>query len=118
MIAMNFDDLMIVIVVGGIALAGAYISAEYRSWRNQGAALRRRDSVLRELHEASLSHQQTALLEPSVVRLQKFTDTDAAAADEFAGGEDRRRSQARSGSQHPFVERRVREQQQASHRAI
>jgi hypothetical protein len=115
MIAMNFDDVFIGIVVGGIALSGAYIRAEYRSWRSRGAALRRRDSVLHELHAASLSQQQDALLEPSVVRLQKFTDTDAAAADEIAAGEAPRRSHAQSGSQRiPFVERRARERHQAT----
>jgi hypothetical protein len=113
---MNFDNVFLVIVVGGIALSGAYIRAEYRSWRSQGAAVRRRDAVLRELHAASLSRQQDALLEPSIVQLQRFIDTDAAAADEIAAGEAPRRSHARSGSQHnPFVERRTRERHQVTH---
>jgi hypothetical protein len=117
MIAMSFDDVLIGIVVGGIALAGTYIRAEYLFWRNQGAAARRRGSVLRELHAASLSQQQNAHLEPSVVELQTFTDTLAAATDEIADGEARRRSQARSGAQrnHPFVERRARERHPATY---
>jgi hypothetical protein len=114
---MSFDDVLIAILVGGIALAGAYIRAEYRAWCTRGAAARRRGSVLRELHAASLSQQQNAHLEPSLVELQTFTDTPAAAADEIADGEAQRRAQARSGSQrnHPLVERRARARHQATH---
>jgi hypothetical protein len=114
---MSFDDVLIAILVGGIALAGAYIRAEYRAWRTRGAAARRRGSVLRQLHAASLSQQQNTGLEPSVVELQTFTDTLAAPADEIADGTARRRAQARSGSQrnHPFVERRARERHPATH---
>jgi hypothetical protein len=30
---MNIDDLMIAIIIGGIGLTGAYLSAEFMSWR-------------------------------------------------------------------------------------
>jgi hypothetical protein len=114
MFAMSFDDLFIGIVVGGIALSAAYIGAEYRSWRNRGAAERRRASILRELHAASLSQQHSAHLEPTFVYLQRFTDTVAAAGNEAADAG--RRSQARSASPRtqPLVDRRTREQHQAS----
>jgi hypothetical protein len=113
---MSFDDFFIGIVVGGLALSAAYIRAEYRAWRYDGAAERRRASILRELHAASLSQQQGAHLEPSLVQLQQFTDTAAAAGEEVAGGEAGRRLQARSGSprNQPFVERRTRERHQAT----
>jgi hypothetical protein len=111
---MNFDDLFIGMVVGGIALSAAYIGAEYRSWRNLGAAERRRASILRELHAASLSQQHSANLEPTLVQLQRFTDAAAAAGDEIADAG--RRAQARSASPRtqPFAERRTRERHQAS----
>jgi hypothetical protein len=112
---MSFDDFFIGIVVGGLALSAAYIRSEYRSWRNQGAAERRRASILRELHAASLS-QQNAHLEPSLVQLQQFTDSAGAAGDEVADGEAGRRSQARSGSprSQSFVERQTRARHQAT----
>jgi len=90
--AVSLDDFFIGIVVGGIALSCAYIRAEYRSWRSRGAAKRRRDFILRELHAASLSQQQNADLEPSVVQLQEFPDADAAAGEEGAADEAARRS--------------------------
>ena len=111
---MSFDDLFIGMVIGGIALSAGYIAAEYRSWRNLGAAERRRASILRELHAASLSQQHGSNLEPTLVQLQRFTDTAAAAGDEVA--DTGRRSQARSASPRtqPFADRRSREQHQAS----
>ena len=109
---MSFDDLFIGIVIGGIALSAGYIAAEYRSWRNLGAAERRRASFLRELHAASLSQQHSSNLEPTLVQLQRFTAT--AAGDEVADAG--RRSQARSASPRtqPFADRRSRERHQAS----
>lgn len=95
-IAVSLDVFFIGIVVGGIVLSCAYIRAEYRSWRSRGAAERRRDSILRELHAASLSQQQNADLEPSVVQLQKFPDADVAAGEEIADGEAARRSSTRA----------------------
>ncbi len=109
---MNFDDLYIAMVVGGIALSAAYLAAEYRSWRNQGAAERRRASILRELHAASLSQQHNAHLEPTLVQLQKFTDTAAAAGEEVADAGSRSRSG--SARTQPFVERRARARHQAT----
>jgi hypothetical protein len=61
-----------------LALSVAYVSAEYRSWREHGAAQRRRETVLRELHAASFSEQRESLLLPSVVQLQGFGDGEAA----------------------------------------
>jgi hypothetical protein len=113
---MSVDDFFVGIVVGGLALSAAYIRAEYRWWRYQGAAERHRASILRELHAASLSQQQGAHLEPIQVQLQQFTDTAAAAGDELAAGEAARRSQARAGAarNEAFVERRTRARHQAT----
>jgi hypothetical protein len=77
---MSFDIVLFALIVGGIALSGAYVRAEYRAWRAQGALLRRREALVRELHAASFSEQRDALL-PSVVRLQDFGVSEAANPD-------------------------------------
>ena len=58
---MGFDVVLMAIIVGGIVLAGAYVTAEYRAWQAHGAAQRRREAALRDLHAASLSEQRNAL---------------------------------------------------------
>ena len=73
---MGFDVLLIAVIVGGIGLSVAYVRAEYRSWREQGAAQRRREAALRDLHAARLSEQHELL--PSVLQLQGFGDGEAA----------------------------------------
>ena len=77
---MSFDVFMILVVVGGLALSLAYVTAEYRSWREHGAAQRRREAALRELHTASFSEQRESLL-PCVVKLHGFGDGEAANPD-------------------------------------
>jgi hypothetical protein len=42
---MNIDDLMIAIIMVGLALAGAYLRAEFVAWRKFNAAERRRPST-------------------------------------------------------------------------
>jgi hypothetical protein len=94
--AMNLDDVLMGIVVGGIGVAAAYLRAEYVRWREQGAAELRRESALRELHTARLFHHPTATLGA----------ISGAAA---------RRSAARSTPRtHPLVERRLRPRQHAA----
>lgn len=43
---MDFDDLLIAIIIAGIGLSGAYFRAEYVSWRRYKAAIRRKDVSL------------------------------------------------------------------------
>ncbi len=113
---MSFDVLLIALIVGGIALSAAYVTAEYRGWRANGAAQRRREAALRELHAASLSEQRDALL-PSVLKLQGFGESEAANPDvshEIAAA---RRASAlgNSGRGFSLAERRKRARQRASH---
>ena len=75
---MGFDVLLIAVILGGIGLSIFYVSAEYRSWREQGAAQRRREAALRDLHSARLSQQHDPQLLPSVVQMQGFGDAQAA----------------------------------------
>lgn len=108
---MVFDAALIALIMGGIVLSGAYVSAEYIAWRKLGAAQRRREAALRELHAASLSEQRDAL-RPSVLKLQGFADTEAANPD-TAGDlpAARRASGLRIPSGFPLGERRKRARQ-------
>lgn len=90
---MGFDLVLIAIIVGGAGLSAAYVRAEYRSWREQGAALRRREATLRSLHAASLSAQRDGLMLPSVMQLQGFGDEQAANPDGATGFVERRNRQ-------------------------
>jgi hypothetical protein len=75
---MGFDVLLIAVLVGGIGLSIAYVREEYRSWREQGAAQRRREAALRDLHAARLSDRHDPQFLPSVVQMQGFGDGEAA----------------------------------------
>jgi hypothetical protein len=113
---MGLDIVLIALVVGGIALSGAYVRAEYLAWREHGAMQRRREAALRERHAASLSEQRDALL-PSVLKLQGFGEREAAnpeAGDEYA---DARRAAGPGNSGRGFSdsERRKRSRQRATH---
>ncbi|MHB8478552.1 MAG: hypothetical protein ACYDBZ_20015 [Steroidobacteraceae bacterium] len=41
---MNFDDLLIATIIGGIGLTGAYFRAEYLLWRKYKAAERQKEA--------------------------------------------------------------------------
>jgi hypothetical protein len=85
---MGFDIVLIVVIVGGIALSAAYVRAEYLGWREHGAAERRKEAALRELHAASITVQHKALLLASVTQLQGRSAGEAAipgTAAEIAG---------------------------------
>jgi hypothetical protein len=110
---MSFDIMLVAIVVGGLGLSAAYVRAEYIHWREQGAALRKRESALRELHAERLSEQQTVSPLPSVLQLQEFSTDEAANPDGAASG--RRGGTPRTNSlrTYPLFERRKRERQRA-----
>lgn len=110
---MSFDFLMIAVVVGGIVLSAAYVRAEYRSWREQGADERRRAAALRDLHAARLTEQQEALL-PSVVQLQGFGDAEAANPDTAQDAARATSARANSPRAYPLAERRKRVRQRAT----
>jgi len=111
---MSFDDVLVGIVVGGIALSAVYIKSEYILWRNSGAAERRRTKILAALHAARLSEQPGGLLDSSIAQLQSFAGTEAAISEDFS---EERRSAARSGSQHNYslAEPRTRQKRHATH---
>jgi len=111
---MSFDVVLIAVIVGGLALSGAYVRAEYLGWREHGAAQRRRDAALRDRHAASLSEQRDALL-PSVLRLQGFGESEAANPDNAGEFSSPRRASGLSNSTraYPLAERRKRVRQRA-----
>jgi hypothetical protein len=109
---MGFDFVLIALILGGLALSGAYVRAEYLGWRERGAAQRRSEAALRDLHAASISEQRDALL-PSVLKLQGFGEGEAAnpdSAGEFAAA---RRASGLSNfpRTYPLGERRKRARQ-------
>jgi hypothetical protein len=79
---MSFDVALILVIVGGIGLSIAYVRAEYSHWREHGAAERRRETALRDLHAARLSAQQESGPLPSVLNLQGFGADQAANPDD------------------------------------
>jgi hypothetical protein len=111
---MSFDVVLIAVLVGGIGLSAAYVTAEYRGWRKQGAALRRREAALRDLHAASFSEQHEARLLPSVVQLQGFGDDEAANPDGAELGAQPSGARANSSRDYSFGERRKRDRKRAT----
>jgi hypothetical protein len=114
---MGFDIVLIAVIVGGFALSAFYVRAEYLGWREHGAAERRREAALRELHAASLSEQHNALLLPSVVKLQGFGAGEAANPDSAGGFAAGRRASVPTHSLHtyPFADRRKRVSDRTTH---
>jgi len=113
---MSFDIVLLLIVLGGIALSAAYVRAEYVRWRRHGAALRRRETASRELHAASLTDQQNAALLPSVLRLQGFSNDEAANPEDAANSGAGNRSALRSNAPRtfPFGEQSKSDRQRAN----
>jgi len=111
---MSFDVVLIAVLLGGIGLSAAYVTAEYRGWREQGAALRRREAALRDLHAASFSEQHEARLLPSVVELQGFGDGVAANPNGAELGAQPSAARVNAARDFSFGERRKRERKRAT----
>ena len=112
---MSFDVVMMMIAVGGIGLSAVYVRSEYILWRELGAAERRRETALRELHAARLSDQQNAALLPSVLQLEEFGENEAANPDAANIGAGHRTARANSLRTFPIGDRRKRDRQRATH---
>ena len=113
---MSFDVLLIAVIVGGIVLSVAYVRAEYRSWRAHGAAQRRREAALRDLHAARFAEQHDPKLLPSVLQMQGFGADEAANPDQAAELDAARRGATRAEASrvYPLSDRRKRVRQRAS----
>lgn len=95
---MDFDDVFVAMVVGGIGLSIAYLIAEFLRWRAQGASERRRELLQRELHAARLAQHDAAPVLPSVAAPEEIA----------ADAPERRTARLVSHRVHAFVERRRR----------
>ncbi|MDP9008651.1 MAG: hypothetical protein M3N91_08085 [Pseudomonadota bacterium] len=110
---MSLDVALMVIVLGGIGLSAAFVRAEYTRWREHGAAQRRGEAALRELHAQRLSEQQNAGLLPSVLNLQGFSEHEAANPEDAANiGQIAARTH--SPRTYSFAERRKRKRQRVT----
>ena len=49
---MSLDDVLFVVIVGGVGLCAAYFRGEYIGWREYRAAEMRREASMRALHLA------------------------------------------------------------------
>jgi hypothetical protein len=58
--AMSLDDVLFGVIVGGVGLCAAYFRDEYIGWRKHRAAEMRKQTSMRELHIARVSHRDDA----------------------------------------------------------
>jgi hypothetical protein len=63
---MNASDLIMVMILGGFALCGAYFRAQYMDWRNQQTVEVGRTIRLRLLYRDQLSRSQESIVAPVI----------------------------------------------------
>ena len=68
---MSLDDVLFGVIVGGVGLCAAYFRDEYIGWRKHRAAEIRKQTSMRELHIARVSHRKDADSIRSVVNVEK-----------------------------------------------
>jgi hypothetical protein len=61
---MNTDNLMMVMILGGITLCGAHFRAQYMDWRNQQIAEVEKKIRVRLLYRNELSRPQESVVVP------------------------------------------------------
>jgi hypothetical protein len=55
---MSLDDVLFVVIVGGVGLCAAYFRGEYLGWREHRAAEMRREANMRALHIESFNEKR------------------------------------------------------------
>jgi hypothetical protein len=73
---MSLDDVLFVVIVGGVGLCAAYFRGEYIGWREHRAAEMRREASMRALHLDSRRDREDADSIRSVVNLENVADTE------------------------------------------
>jgi hypothetical protein len=63
---MNVDNFMMVMILGGIALCGAYFRSQYMDWRNQQTAEAEKEIQLRLLYQDELPRPRESNVAPVV----------------------------------------------------
>jgi hypothetical protein len=101
---MNFDDVLIAILLVGAGLSAAYVRAEYIRWRRSGAQQLRRESAQHDLHTARLSQHQTPTRAARALLLRKFRVGETASND--ASSASRPSLQNHAQPSYVFFERR------------
>jgi hypothetical protein len=70
---MSLDDVLFGVIIAGVGLCAAHFRGEYIRWREHGAAERRKETSMRELHIHRLSladpHHQLNGAIPSHVKV-------------------------------------------------
>jgi hypothetical protein len=72
---MSLDDVLFVVIVGGVGLCAAYFRGEYIGWREHRAAEMRREASMRALH---------------IDRYRNAEDAESKSADAESGGSSHR----------------------------
>jgi hypothetical protein len=83
-LVMSLDDVLFGVIVGGVGLCAVYFRDEYMGWREHRAAEIRKQTSMRELHLASVSHLEDAVPIRSVVNVENKS------ADRESGGTENR----------------------------
>jgi hypothetical protein len=84
---MSLDDVLFGVIVGGVGLCAAYFRDEYMGWREHRAAEMRKQTSMRELHIARVSHRVDADSIRSVVNARKRgADTESGGTEDSVQG--------------------------------
>jgi hypothetical protein len=65
---MNVDNLMMIMILSGVALCGAYFRAQYRDWRRQQTAAIEEKIRVHLLYQTQLPRPQQSSARPAGVR--------------------------------------------------
>jgi len=69
------DDLLLTMIIAGIALSGAYLETRYAWWRKCKDAEQRKNFRIKELYAASWSRQTPEVSPLGAVRQQPIANT-------------------------------------------
>jgi hypothetical protein len=69
---MNMDDLLILMILGGIGLSGAYLRAEFVLCRGRRSAERRNAATQREIRGNRSCPDENAVISPATERLHEI----------------------------------------------
>jgi hypothetical protein len=76
---MSLDDVLFGVIIGGAGLSAAHFRSEYIRWREHGAAERRKETSMRQLHMHRLSPQEGADSIRNVVHFETLADLESSA---------------------------------------
>jgi len=74
---MSLDNILFVVIVGGVGLCAAHFRDEYIAWREHRAAEMRKQTSMRHLHIDRFSHRKDADSTRSVINLEPIADAES-----------------------------------------